>query len=659
MDSTWYPSFSEPPTYPATIPILPNDQAAWLQPQPQSVDSIPLGSGQTKAKKFTAEDWETHEQEIRKLYDGSSLPSIVRLMKERHGLEATRKQYLNKLRKWGLNKNIQPHEMKFMIRKQQSRLLESGKPSAFRVRKRPVPPGKIIRYIRDHGIETSRDNDSNLDESTSPIATPGAISCYTPSATGPLTPHAAGSPRASLSPRLSFAKQGHPFQFSDPGPILSSSRLVAESPGDYHIQSSFPVSTAVLPGVSPSTVPDLDEVAFTGRSPAPVTIPSTPQVCTNDLWPDEVMGVIYDSDNAPSLESMRNKADELEGQGRYDAAEKIYRLVLQQKESLLGYEHPDTIACMAFLAYILYYQGKYKAAEQMERNTLRLSQKVLGFRHPNTLSSMDRLALILDRQGIFEAAEKKGQQVLELRVNLLRSEHPDTLRSMRTMALVLTEQERFFAGERMSSQALQLMQKVLGPDHLDTLVSMDDHAWVLGHLGRHTEAERIGRQALELRQKVLGYAHPRTLDSLQTVAMVLYYKGLHVETEDIWRENLELSKKANGPEHPITLSCMQNLATTIHAQRKFIEAEEMHKQVLELRQKVQGLEHPFTLKSMYSIASTLKDQNRFTEAEEMFKQVLELSQKVHGTEHPFTLDCISCLSSVQAVLQLSEIGQTI
>jgi hypothetical protein len=89
MDSTWHPSVSGPSTYPATIHILPNDQAAWLQPQHQSVTSIPLGNGQTKEKKFTAEDWETHEQEIRKLYDGSSLPNIMKLMKERHGLEAT------------------------------------------------------------------------------------------------------------------------------------------------------------------------------------------------------------------------------------------------------------------------------------------------------------------------------------------------------------------------------------------------------------------------------------------------------------------------------------------------------------------------------------------------------------------------------------------
>jgi hypothetical protein len=77
------------------------------------------------------------------------------------------KQYKDQIKKWGLNKNIQTHEMEAIIRKQQNRLLESGKLSAFRIRKRPVPPGKISRYIKVHGIETIRNNDSNVGGRTS------------------------------------------------------------------------------------------------------------------------------------------------------------------------------------------------------------------------------------------------------------------------------------------------------------------------------------------------------------------------------------------------------------------------------------------------------------------------------------------------------------
>jgi hypothetical protein len=60
------------------------------------------------------------------------------------------KQYKDRIRKWGLNKNIQQDEMEAMIRKRQERESESNKKTAFRIRGRPVDEEKIERYMRDH-----------------------------------------------------------------------------------------------------------------------------------------------------------------------------------------------------------------------------------------------------------------------------------------------------------------------------------------------------------------------------------------------------------------------------------------------------------------------------------------------------------------------------
>jgi hypothetical protein len=57
--------------------------------------------------------------------------------------------------------------MEVIIRMQQKRLLESNKRSAFRVRKRPVPPEKINRYIKEHDKEPITTNyDSNIGRNT-------------------------------------------------------------------------------------------------------------------------------------------------------------------------------------------------------------------------------------------------------------------------------------------------------------------------------------------------------------------------------------------------------------------------------------------------------------------------------------------------------------
>jgi hypothetical protein len=53
--------------------------------------------------------------------------------------------------------------MKAIIRKQQKRLSESNKRTEFRVRKRPVPQGKIDRYILENGTNSIMANhDGNI-----------------------------------------------------------------------------------------------------------------------------------------------------------------------------------------------------------------------------------------------------------------------------------------------------------------------------------------------------------------------------------------------------------------------------------------------------------------------------------------------------------------
>ena len=78
MDSIWDPS------------LIPSDhQPVWLQSQPQLDATVPLDSEQNKARKYTMEDWETQRPEITRLYEENTLNSVMKLMKERHGLDAT------------------------------------------------------------------------------------------------------------------------------------------------------------------------------------------------------------------------------------------------------------------------------------------------------------------------------------------------------------------------------------------------------------------------------------------------------------------------------------------------------------------------------------------------------------------------------------------
>jgi Tfp pilus assembly protein PilF len=79
-------------------------------------------------------------------------------------------------------------------------------------------------------------------------------------------------------------------------------------------------------------------------------------------------------------------------QGKYAEAEAMHRQTLQLKETVLGKDHPDTLASMNNLATSLCQQGKYAEAEAMQQQTLQLKETVLGKDHPDTLASMNNLA---------------------------------------------------------------------------------------------------------------------------------------------------------------------------------------------------------------------------------------------------------------------------
>ncbi|KFZ16904.1 hypothetical protein V501_02017 [Pseudogymnoascus sp. VKM F-4519 (FW-2642)] len=67
---------------------------------------------------------------------------------------------------------------------------------------------------------------------------------------------------------------------------------------------------------------------------------------------------------------MNNLAESLRQQGKYAEAEVMQRQTLQLKETVLGKDHPDTLASMNNLAVSLHQQGKYAEAEAMQQRVL-------------------------------------------------------------------------------------------------------------------------------------------------------------------------------------------------------------------------------------------------------------------------------------------------
>ena len=131
--------------------------------------------------------------------------------------------------------------------------------------------------------------------------------------------------------------------------------------------------------------------------------------------------------------SLNNLAGLYRSQGRYEAAEPLYRRSLEIDEKVYGPDHPSTATSLNNLAALYRSQGRYEAAEPLYRRSLEIRERLLGADHPHTASSLNNLAVLHGYQNRWGEAERLLLRALEIRVQKLGEVHPDTQTSLRSL----------------------------------------------------------------------------------------------------------------------------------------------------------------------------------------------------------------------------------
>ncbi len=151
-------------------------------------------------------------------------------------------------------------------------------------------------------------------------------------------------------------------------------------------------------------------------------------------------------------------------QGLYADAERTFRTVLQERERVLGSEHPDTLATRRDLESALFYEGKYAESEAEARALLAIQEKVHGPEHPDTLKARNNLASTLSAQGKYAGAESKFRDLIRLKEKVFGPEDPNTLRSRNDLAAVLGMEGKYAEAEAEFRAVVTLAEKVFGPE---------------------------------------------------------------------------------------------------------------------------------------------------------------------------------------------------
>lgn len=284
----------------------------------------------------------------------------------------------------------------------------------------------------------------------------------------------------------------------------------------------------------------------------------------------------------------------LEGEGKFDEAQRLMERVLKLEEERHGPETLQVATALADLGSVLSKKGRYEQALEVETRSLALA------RLNEPADSPDLLPILTQYSGLLALMEKHDESVA------------------------------------LQREAVQIGRKALGDDHPFTIDAVHDLAIGLDQQKRHVEAEALFREELEKRTRLLGPDDITVAKAQNALARSLREQGRIEEAGALLEEAAALARRVAGPEHPETLRILGRLPSIYEKSGKADRAESLEREVLAIRRKVLGPAHPDVARSLSGVGKRMVERRRYAEAETLLKECLSIRVGALGEEHPQT-----------------------
>ncbi len=239
------------------------------------------------------------------------------------------------------------------------------------------------------------------------------------------------------------------------------------------------------------------------------------------------------------------------------------------------------------LADCLRDQGRYVAAEPLYRRALAALVSAVGDAHPATGDILDAYAVSQLRQGYGADAERTARRALSIRrVGApISREHAVTLS---IVAEALRAQGHLAAAENEHRAAWSLFIAVSGQDSLDCAASMMSLGTVLGELERYAGAEELLNAGTRSLRAHCGSDHPATAMGYALLGEFYRSAGALDAAASMLGHALAIRARVLGERHPDTWECLLLLASVAHAQ---FRAQEARQYVDRARHALGDIEH--------------------------------------------------------------------
>jgi predicted TPR repeat methyltransferase len=212
----------------------------------------------------------------------------------------------------------------------------------------------------------------------------------------------------------------------------------------------------------------------------------------------------------------------IQKRGRLDAAEEIYRRVLEAV--------PDHVDALHFLGIARHHRGQRDEGLALVRRALELA--------PDNVDARNNLGNMLSSRGSLQDAEATFRQVL--------ARSPDHVHALANLGSVLRRR-----GDLVGAEAALRRAIALAPNHGEAYHNLIN---VLHDLERDDEALDMSKKALELFHADAEARQRYAPEAYRAVGALLYANGRVSEALEIYRRWLELEPNSDSARHMIA-SC--------------------------------------------------------------------------------------------------------
>jgi tetratricopeptide (TPR) repeat protein len=266
--------------------------------------------------------------------------------------------------------------------------------------------------------------------------------------------------------------------------------------------------------------------------------------------------------------------------GEYGLAVPHAEAAVELRQTALGCANRTTLEAQNSLAVIVEHAGRPEAAESIYREMLETAAEALGPNDTLTSRVMHNLAVLLRRKGEpgdLEQARDLHEQALSAR--RAQGDTQAVITSLTHLALVEIDLDELETAEAHAREARESCLRELGPNHPKTLEVTHNWATTLVAAGRLEKAAPLLRDNLDTMRVVFPPDHPFVAASLQKLAELYLLQGELASAEEHLLEAYKILEPRGGTSQRRKNAVIEMLVELYEAWERPADADEWRRRI--------------------------------------------------------------------------------